>query len=413
MTDELGPASDRSAEPVQTVRSRAEALLSDRALRLALITFVVVRLFLVLWATLVLAIRPIPAEPDELLRPYLGEPILSQGAAGLLLGPWQRFDTQHYLRIAREGYADPADSVFPPLYPGAIRGLDWLLGPFIPESGRSLLGGIILSNLAFLGVLVLMAKLAEEELDVASAQRTVVYMALFPTAFFLLAAYTESNFLLFAISSIWLARRQRFWPAGVVALLASLTRLTGWVLAVPLAYELWQRRKSLFPISRQDITALAILLPLLGTVGFIVLREFLGLPSLNHVYQQYWYQRTGIPGTDLIRVIGLMIEGQASIAQYFDFFCTFLLLATTILAFKKLGTTYGLYSAALLLFMLLPSSDLKPLYSFSRYALVFFPSFMVLGQAGKNPWLHRLILYPSFGLFLFFSGQFFMWGWVA
>lgn len=390
-----------------------EAIRSDRAVRLALITFVVVRLFLVLWATLILAIRPIPTEPDEFLRPYLGEPILSQGAAGLLLGPWQRFDTQHYLRIAREGYADPGDSVFPPLYPVAIRGMDWLLTPFVPESGRSLLGGILLSNLAFLGVLVLMAKVTEKELGAASARRAVVYMALFPTAFFLLAAYTESVFLLFAISSVWLARKRRFWAAGAAALLASLTRLTGWALVVPLAYELWRKRRSVLPISRQDLLALAILMPVLGTIGFLALREFLGLPSLGSVYQQYWYQVTGFPGTDLIRAVRLMIEGRASIALYFDFFCTFLLFATTILAFKRLAPTYGLYSAVLLLFMLLPTSELKPLYSFSRYALAFFPSFMVLGQIGRNPWLHRLILYPSFGLFLFFSGQFFMWGWVA
>jgi hypothetical protein len=63
--------------------------------------------------------------------------------------------------------------------------------------------------------------------------------------------------------------------------------------------------------------------------------------------------------------------------------------------------------------MLLPASDFKPLYSFSRYALVFFPTFMVLGQLGRRPWVNRLILYPSTALYFYFSGQFFIWGWVA
>jgi len=58
-------------------------------------------------------------------------------------------------------------------------------------------------------------------------------------------------------------------------------------------------------------------------------------------------------------------------------------------------------------------TDLKPLYSFSRYALSFFPMFWVWGNAGKNPWLNRLILYPSLLLLLYFSGQFFIWGWIA
>jgi hypothetical protein len=34
-------------------------------------------------------------------------------------------------------------------------------------------------------------------------------------------------------------------------------------------------------------------------------------------------------------------------------------------------------------------------------------------MAGRNPWSHRLIAYPSLALYLYFSGQFFMWGWVA
>ena len=67
----------------------------------------------------------------------------------------------------------------------------------------------------------------------------------------------------------------------------------------------------------------------------------------------------------------------------------------------------------MILFILLPTSELKPIYSFSRYALAFFPAFMLLGAAGKRPLVNRLILYPSILLYLYFSGQFFIWGWVA
>ena len=67
----------------------------------------------------------------------------------------------------------------------------------------------------------------------------------------------------------------------------------------------------------------------------------------------------------------------------------------------------------LLFFMLLPSSEFKPLYSFSRYALAFFPTFFLLATAGANGKAHRLILYPTILLYLYFSAQFFIWGWVA
>jgi hypothetical protein len=119
----------------------------------------------------------------------------------------------------------------------------------------------------------------------------------------------------------------------------------------------------------------------------------------------------------LIRALETMfLDGQARQGEFtlwFDFFCVILLAVTTYFVFRRLNVTYGLYSIMLLLFMLLPVSEFKPLYSFSRYALAFFPTFMVLAQAGENSWANRAILYPSFILYLYFSGQYFIWGWVA
>ena len=162
-----------------------------------------------------------------------------------------------------------------------------------------------------------------------------------------------------------------------------------------------------------DRRSIPLLLPLVGTAGFLLWRSTAGLPVLAEIYEQFWYQTTGIPGADLVRAIVRMIEGKSTFTLIFDFFCALLLIVTTVEVFRKLGPTFGLYSAGLLLFMLLPTSDLKPLYSFSRYTLAFFPSLMILGQSGSTPWRNRVIVYPSVALLLYFSGQFFMWGWVA
>jgi hypothetical protein len=369
---------------------------------------------------------PLPAEPDEEIRPYLGEPQLTEGTVGLLLGPWQRFDTQHYLRIARQGYTDESDSVFPPLYPLAIRVLGGLFGGGpVPN----LLAGTILANMACLALLILLHRVATAELGPATATRTLVYLVLFPTGFFLFAPYTESLFLLFALGSICAARRGRFWMAGVLGFLASFTRLTGWVLLVPLAYEYWRQHRQQqtrqvagslalrFPTPAIRLPVVAPFLPPLGLVAFMAWRWWAGLPPLSDIYRQYWYQTTGFPGIDLMAAVNSMFFGgmarAGELTLYFDFVCALLLMGTTALVFRHLGVTYGLYSAMLLLFILLPTSELKPLYSFSRYTLVFFPTFMLLGTAGKRPWANRLILYPSVALYLYFSGQFFIWGWVA
>ena len=163
---------------------------------------------------------------------------------------------------------------------------------------------------------------------------------------------------------------------------------------------------------------IAPLLPPLGLVGFVLWRWQTGLPPLSVIYEQYWFQRTGFPGLDLVTAVQTFFFGGTARAGEFtlviDFLIFFFLLATTIWTFRRLGVTYGLYSALLLLFMLLPvSQNYKPLYSFSRYALAFFPTFMLLGWAGRRPSFHRLILYTSLALYLYFSSQFFAWGWVA
>lgn len=383
----------------------------------AIIIFLATRLFLSLWAIVVLTVAPLPDEPDEVARPYLGEPVLNDGIAGRLLSPWQRFDSQHYLRIARQGYAAEADSVFPPLYPLAIRAVGRLFG----GSGSDyLIAAILISNLAFLGLLILLHHVTAVEFDSDSATRTLVYLALFPTGFFLLAPYTESTFLLFALGSIWAAKQGRFWLAGTLGLLTALTRLTGWILIVPLAYEygLWWRsavRKA--TATKWDTALLAPLLPPLGLVGFLFWRWQAGLPPLSVMYEQYWHQTTGFPGIDLGTAVNtFLFNGTARAGEFtfmIDFLTALFLLGTTVWTFRRLGTTCGLYSAMLLFFILLPVSPYKPLYSFSRYALAFFPAFMLLGSVGKRPLLYRLILYPFLALYLYFTGQFFIWGWVA
>lgn len=400
------------------------------AVKQSLLVFIAARIILAVWSLIVPVLIPAPTTPDPVLRPYLGQPHLTEGVSGLLLGPWQRFDTQRYMRIADEGYAHEEDSVFPPLYPLASRALGYLFGG---GAAGNLWAATLISNGAFIGLLIMLFIMTAHDLGQKSAARALIYLTFFPTGFFLLAPYTESLFIFFALAAIWAARHNgRFLLAGILGLLASLTRLTGWILVIPLAYEWWlQWGKPYLEQTRNParenphplklfyllVNGIAVGLPGMGTAVFLIYRWAIGIPSLPAIYQKYWYQTTGIPGTDLIRALQTMLlDGQARQGEFtlwFDFFCVVLLATTTYFVFRRLNVTYGLYAVMLLLFMLLPVSEFKPLYSFSRYALAFFPTFMILAQAGKNPWVNRAILYPSFILYLYFSGQYFIWGWVA
>lgn len=391
----------------------------SRALRHAVILFLVARLLLTGWALVVQAVIPVPGTSDEVVRPYVGAPILSAGQdgslAGHLLGPWQRFDTMRYLALARDGY-DAPNSVFPPLYPLAIRGLG---GPLAAVSGAAedtanLVAATVLGNLALIGALALFHRLVAEELSPAALPRTLVYLLFFPTGFFLLAAYTESLFLFFTLGAFLAMKSEHPLLAGSLGALAALTRLTGWGLVIPLAYLYLEQRD--WNWRRLDWRGLGVLLPGLALLAFLLWRAAAGFPPLADVYRSEWLQSTHLPGRDLLVALRSLLTGSGPRAGeftlVFDLFCLLLLLATTPAAFR-LGRAYGLYNVVMLLFMLLPASDFKPLYSFSRYTLVYFPTFMVLGQLGCRPWLNRLMLYPSFALYLYFSGQFFIWGWVA
>lgn len=402
-----------------------KSLWRQTAVRHSLIIFLALRLFLTGWAVVAQMVVPLPETADERLRPYLNQPILDDGAAGLLLGPWQRFDALHYTRIAAEGYAHPEDSVFPPIYPLLIGALGELFGG---SHTAHMAAGIFISNVALLGLLILLHKVGSKLLGPDHAPRLLLYFALFPAGFFLFAPYSESLFLLLTLASLWLGFNDRLEWAGVLGLLAALTRLTGWVLIVPLAYQFWRQHLGqgawkISPVGswypKLYAKAAAVFLPMIGFLLFVLYRSLLGLPGLSRIYAEYWFQRTGIPGTDLLRALqgmfGLGTGRAGEFTLWFDFFVTLLLLVTTVWAFfrwrRQLG--WGLYAAMLLFFMLLPSSEFKPLYSFSRYALAFFPTFFLLATAGANGKVHRLILYPSIMLYLYFSAQFFIWGWVA
>jgi len=117
-----------------------------------------------------------------------------------LLALWQRFDTNWYLAIATRGYAADGSTVYFPLYPFLIRAVSAVIG-------NAMLAALLVSNLALIGVLVMLYRLTETLFDTASARRTVAYLFLFPTGFFLLAAYTESLFLLFVVGAFVFGQR--------------------------------------------------------------------------------------------------------------------------------------------------------------------------------------------------------------
>lgn len=376
-------------------------------LRRGITLYLFVRASLSLWAAVVLTLVPAETGPSDPLRPYLGIAPVDGGLAGLLLGPWQRFDTLHYVYVATHGYeAGTSHTVFPPLYPALIRAVGGLLG------GQYLLAALLISNLSAVGYLTVFFALAEREVGPAAARRAQVYAALYPWAFVLLAGYSESLFLLLAGLSFWMAQRGRGWAAGLCGALAALVRLQGGALALPLTFEALRRRIfRLWPL-RMDL--LWPLLPALASVGFLLGRAWAGIEPITVTYSAHWRHVSAPPWIGMAVNLRNILDGVAHPTDYLDFAAAWLAIALTVAAWWQLPPAYALYVSATTLFNLSHLRMPHPMCSVGRHTMELFPGFFLLGRLGeRSPWLNRLILYPSTALFLYLSAQFVLWGWVG
>ena len=108
------------------------------------------------------------------------------------LGIWKRRDASHFLDLAQHGY--PRESggrehviALLPVYLLAIR----LAHLFIPEWHAV---AFVLSNCCCAAALIYLFLLVQMEYDGAVARRAVLFCAVFPTAYCLYIAYSESIF---------------------------------------------------------------------------------------------------------------------------------------------------------------------------------------------------------------------------
>ncbi len=364
-------------------------------------------IFLALGATLALWMsgvrRSFPVSPpktqDDL---YKGMP----QETNPWLEPWQRWDTPHYQAIAERGYFAFETALFtPPLYPLLMRSASPLFG------GNTLAAGIFVSSLACLGYLIAFFFLARLELPTGEdALRATIYLTLFPTAFFLFAAYSESLYLLAVTLSLLSVRKHKWAAAGLFGGLAALTRIPGALIVVPLG---WVAAASW----REDgwRVWLAPALTGLGVLVYPLYVQF-GLGLSPTAILEALNARGGglaLPGWNLIEAANRIFHGQFIAENALELVFALLFIALTIPVWKKFPRLYGIYSAAMLLFFLARLGSPQPLSGMTRYVLEIFPAFFILALEGRTAWKHRVIVYVSvFGL-LFLSAQFAIWGWVG
>lgn len=333
----------------------------------------------------------------EEVFPYLGVP----PARGLLLSLWQRFDVNWYLKIAGQGYHEnDGSTVYFPIYPMLVRGVSLVLPP--------MLAAVMISNAALIAALALLYRLFSRISDETVARRALVYFLIFPSAFFLTVAYSESLFLLFCLASFDCASQRQWGWAALWGAFSALTRLQGVLMVIPLVYMLWRELRGT-TLSIQLLRALPLGVIPLATLCFQTVTNM----SILNVYEGMLRAQFVLPWENVWAAFSLALHGSASAVDVINLLVTVGLVAAMFTVWKKLPFEYTLYALLMFVAPMLRMTTTQSLVSMLRYALVIFPVFFVLGSWGRNPWVNRMVLYLSFPLQLYLSAQFILWGWVA
>ena len=244
----------------------------------------------------------------------IGYAALSAAIGGTpgFLDPWHRWDAPHYTDIAVFGYManDPGNlsapgysQVFPgdldlyivffPLFP-------WLIAAVNAVIGEPIFSAFLVATVASLFVAPLLYRLVSVDLGHRIGLWTAGFLLVFPTAYFLHIGYTESLFLSLAFGSMWLARTNRWWLAGLLAALAALTRVNGLILAPALAVEAYLQWRA-DPERRLRAAWLAIGGVAIGFGIYLAVNQIVyGDPfAFSEIQRDHWYKNLTWPWVGL------------------------------------------------------------------------------------------------------------------
>jgi hypothetical protein len=287
---------------------------------------------------------------------------------GVVIDVWGRWDSDWFLKIAEQGYAWPSSTpAFFPLYPLLVAVIGRLL------LGHYLLAGVAISLAAGVAAFALLFDLTRDRLGEDAARRTVLFLAVAPTTLFFGAVYSESLYLLLAVAAFVSAERGRFGRAGVVTGLALLTRSAGIALLPALLLLAWRA-----PDRRRAVGGLAIA-PLLFALYPLALALWIGQPLAFLDAQKVVWERRLSPAGPLGGVVAA-VESR----ELLDLGVALALIVLGIVAWKRIGAAYGLYTLASVALPLTFVSDKVPLWSMQRFGVVVFPAFMALAVVVRS-----------------------------
>lgn len=407
----------------------AAAAASPFSLKRALVTAGLARLLT--FAAAGVAVTLLGTNPASWALRYPRKAELYRGILGNFLNPWAHWDGVWFIKIAFNGWAsNDGSAAFFPLFPLTLR---WVGVAF---ANNLVIAGIVFSLACYVGAMVLLYRLVQSEFDQKTAFRTILYLSLFPTAFFFQAVYSESMFLLLALACFTWSRSGHWKLAGLAGLLATLTRSTGIMLLLPMAYYYYRERG--FSLRRTDAKAASLLMipeglmvwmaylslsfhsPLLFASVQDQWRRFLAPPnfavwqgvesSFRGVIRLIWGPGAPLlwpapnPGAEVpLAIANLVACGAVA-------FAIFLLWKGV----TRLPIPYTAFALAMVAFPLFFPAHYQPLMSLPRFVLAAFPLFITLALLTRDrPRAHAWVMGIFIAGSILLAAKFGMFSWVA
>ncbi|WP_088893374.1 hypothetical protein [Leptolyngbya ohadii] len=353
------------------------------------------------------------------------------------------WDSEYYLSIAQKGYDDPQIRTIPaqpntppalnrplplnyaffPVYPHLMRWLGrslMLLG--MPLNDAVPLAGVMISLLGTLAGCFALYDLARSTLGAAGAMRSVFYLLIFPTSFFLAQVYTEGLFIGLAFGSLALTRRKHWALASLLATIATLTRAVGVLLVIPLLWEWGQTVKPWQILSKPSGRFDRRQILQIISTGILLLA-----PAIAHLLWRFsfWGRAFQLVQTNFFRCEFLAIGrscaawGQAFLnlwgnnSQTSAYYAIELILIglglTACMSLLRRDSSIALFSAAVILI----SITCGLTWSLSRYLLTVPALFLMLGNWSENAWFDRLWTVMSALLLALLTIVFTLGGWAG
>lgn len=329
-----------------------------------------------------------------------------------------RWDSNWYAQIATQGYSYSADPnvfqtvVFYPLYP--------LLARYVSAASGLSIGHamLLIANLAAVAAIVLLFKLVREGFGDATAYFTVAALSFFPGSLFLSAGYTESLALMFALGCFLALKREHYLLAAVCAGFGLGARSSGLALLPVLGWEMWRRLGD----RPGRLAAVGVPCLIVAAAGLwlymIYLWAVFGNPlafsdgqAAFHSGTTFGHRLIGALTLEPLTRLRWSDTSPSGLDQWFFLLLTLL----TLLGIRRLPASMTLFSAGILLLPYLTlSGGPAGFTSMSRFGLLAFPAFIVLGDAmRRHSWLGPVVIGLFAAILFMYASLFAQWHWVA